>query len=165
MLHSQLYWMTMLQMPNLTKKLPSSGCGCRFASFFLCPLFDENCKVRELNAVDSEHQKNQMNDDWRLFQLEKATCNQRHPFSKFETGQWFYWASFKTATQGFSVDQILTEWMLDESVAAFLALQWSEAWRLVNAISRKLYIGASHSNIYLRTSVHFSSFWARFSGS
>ncbi|XP_036067708.1 insulin-degrading enzyme isoform X2 [Oryzias melastigma] len=58
----------------------------RFASFFLCPLFDEGCTARELNAVDSEHQKNQMNDDWRLFQLEKATCNQRHPFSKFETG-------------------------------------------------------------------------------
>ncbi|XP_034408413.1 insulin-degrading enzyme-like [Cyclopterus lumpus] len=58
----------------------------RFAQFFLCPLFDETCMDRELNAVDSEHEKNLMNDGWRLFQLEKATGNPDHPFSKFGTG-------------------------------------------------------------------------------
>ncbi|XP_063047624.1 insulin-degrading enzyme isoform X2 [Engraulis encrasicolus] len=58
----------------------------RFAQFFLCPLFDESCKDREVNAVDSEHEKNLMNDAWRLFQLEKATGNANHPFSKFGTG-------------------------------------------------------------------------------
>ncbi|XP_037127776.1 insulin-degrading enzyme isoform X1 [Syngnathus acus] len=58
----------------------------RFAQFFLCPLFDESCKDREVNAVDSEHDKNLMNDAWRLFQLEKATGNPHHPFSKFGTG-------------------------------------------------------------------------------
>ncbi|XP_071071874.1 insulin-degrading enzyme isoform X6 [Dasypus novemcinctus] len=57
----------------------------RFAQFFLCPLFDESCKDREVNAVDSEHEKNVMNDAWRLFQLEKATGNPKHPFSKFGT--------------------------------------------------------------------------------
>uniref|UniRef100_A0A8C9F5I2 Insulin degrading enzyme n=1 Tax=Pavo cristatus TaxID=9049 RepID=A0A8C9F5I2_PAVCR len=57
----------------------------RFAQFFLCPLFDESCKDREVNAVDSEHEKNLMNDAWRLFQLEKATGNPNHPFSKFGT--------------------------------------------------------------------------------
>lgn len=60
---------------------------CRFAQFFLCPLFDESCKDREVNAVDSEHEKNLMNDAWRLFQLEKATGNPSHPFSKFGTGR------------------------------------------------------------------------------
>lgn len=59
----------------------------RFAQFFLCPLFDESCKDREVNAVDSEHEKNLMNDAWRLFQLEKATGNPNHPFSKFGTGR------------------------------------------------------------------------------
>ncbi|XP_026869909.2 insulin-degrading enzyme isoform X1 [Electrophorus electricus] len=58
----------------------------RFSQFFLCPLFDESCKDREVNAVDSEHEKNLMNDAWRLFQLEKATGNPHHPFSKFGTG-------------------------------------------------------------------------------
>uniref|UniRef100_A0A8C2MPK7 Insulin-degrading enzyme n=1 Tax=Cricetulus griseus TaxID=10029 RepID=A0A8C2MPK7_CRIGR len=58
----------------------------RFAQFFLCPLFDASCKDREVNAVDSEHEKNVMNDAWRLFQLEKATGNPNHPFSKFGTG-------------------------------------------------------------------------------
>lgn len=66
----------------------------RFAQFFLCPLFDESCKDREVNAVDSEHEKNLMNDAWRLFQLEKATGNPNHPFSKFGTG---------TNTPGFSL--------------------------------------------------------------
>ncbi|XP_030424790.1 insulin-degrading enzyme isoform X2 [Gopherus evgoodei] len=61
----------------------------RFAQFFLCPLFDENCKEREVNAVDSEHEKNLMNDVCRLFQLEKATGNPNHPFSKFGTGNKF----------------------------------------------------------------------------
>uniref|UniRef100_A0A8C5F1R5 Insulin degrading enzyme n=1 Tax=Gopherus evgoodei TaxID=1825980 RepID=A0A8C5F1R5_9SAUR len=61
----------------------------RFAQFFLCPLFDESCKEREVNAVDSEHEKNLMNDAWRLFQLEKATGNPNHPFSKFGTGNKF----------------------------------------------------------------------------
>ncbi|XP_043912631.1 insulin-degrading enzyme isoform X4 [Protopterus annectens] len=58
----------------------------RFSQFFLCPLFDESCKDREVNAVDSEHEKNVMNDAWRLFQLEKATGSPSHPFSKFGTG-------------------------------------------------------------------------------
>ncbi|XP_073452147.1 insulin-degrading enzyme isoform X1 [Aquarana catesbeiana] len=58
----------------------------RFSQFFLAPLFDENCKDREVNAVDSEHEKNLMNDAWRLAQLEKVTGNPKHPFSKFGTG-------------------------------------------------------------------------------
>ncbi|XP_078079642.1 insulin-degrading enzyme isoform X1 [Mustelus asterias] len=58
----------------------------RFAQFFLCPLFDASCKDREVNAVDSEHEKNLMNDAWRLFQLEKSTCNPEHRFSSFGTG-------------------------------------------------------------------------------
>lgn len=37
--------------------------------------------------MDSEHEKNLMNDAWRLFQLEKATGNPNHPFSKFGTGR------------------------------------------------------------------------------
>ncbi|XP_078421077.1 insulin-degrading enzyme isoform X1 [Cetorhinus maximus] len=58
----------------------------RFAQFFLCPLFDASCKDREVNAVDSEHEKNLMNDAWRLFQLEKSTGNPEHRFSSFGTG-------------------------------------------------------------------------------
>ncbi|XP_041865501.1 insulin-degrading enzyme-like [Melanotaenia boesemani] len=58
----------------------------RFAQFFLCPLFDESCKDRELNAVDSEYDKNLKNDVRRLFQLHKTTANPNHPFSKFGTG-------------------------------------------------------------------------------
>ncbi|KAK2166410.1 hypothetical protein LSH36_39g02054 [Paralvinella palmiformis] len=58
----------------------------RFAQFFLCPLFTSSATEREVNAVDSENDKNLQNDSWRLFQLEKATCDPKHDFSKFGTG-------------------------------------------------------------------------------
>lgn len=58
----------------------------RFAQFFLCPLFTSSATEREVNAVDSENDKNLQNDSWRLFQLEKATCDSKHDFSKFGTG-------------------------------------------------------------------------------
>lgn len=58
----------------------------RFAQFFISPLFSENCKDRELRAVDSEHKKNLQNDSWRLFQLEKYMSSPDHPYSQFGTG-------------------------------------------------------------------------------
>ncbi|XP_054708191.1 insulin-degrading enzyme-like [Uloborus diversus] len=58
----------------------------RFAQFFLSPLFTESSTEKEVNAVDSEHEKNLQIDSWRLAQLEKATCNPNHDFSKFGTG-------------------------------------------------------------------------------
>ncbi|GFT52795.1 insulin-degrading enzyme [Nephila pilipes] len=58
----------------------------RFSQFFLCPLFTEKATEREVNAVDSEHEKNIQIDSWRLIQLEKATCNPEHDYSKFGTG-------------------------------------------------------------------------------
>ncbi|XP_065827904.1 insulin-degrading enzyme-like [Oscarella lobularis] len=58
----------------------------RFAQFFLCPLFTADAMDREVNAVDSENVKNLNSDSWRLHQLDKATCNPAHPYSKFGTG-------------------------------------------------------------------------------
>ncbi|GJJ71266.1 insulysin [Entomortierella parvispora] len=58
----------------------------RFAQFFISPAFSENCKDRELRAVDSEHKKNLQSDSWRLFQLEKNLSNPEHPYSNFGTG-------------------------------------------------------------------------------
>jgi len=58
----------------------------RFSAFFICPLFTASCVDRELNAVHSEHSKNLLQDNWRLFQLLKTTSNPESPFSKFGTG-------------------------------------------------------------------------------
>ncbi|XP_072413834.1 insulin-degrading enzyme isoform X1 [Chiloscyllium punctatum] len=78
----------------------------RFAQFFLCPLFDASCKDREVNAVDSEHEKNLMNDAWRLFQLEKSTGNPEHRFSSFGTGNKFTLET-RPAEMGIDVRQAL----------------------------------------------------------
>ncbi|XP_064466057.1 insulin-degrading enzyme-like isoform X2 [Ornithodoros turicata] len=58
----------------------------RFASFFVCPLFNEDASDREANAVHSEHEKNIQNDTWRLNQLEISTANPNHDYCKFGTG-------------------------------------------------------------------------------
>jgi len=58
----------------------------RFGSFFTDPLFTETATNRELNAIESENQKNLQSDSFRTFQLQKARANADHPFSKFFTG-------------------------------------------------------------------------------
>ncbi|KAK3874449.1 hypothetical protein Pcinc_020613 [Petrolisthes cinctipes] len=58
----------------------------RFSQFFVTPLFTESAVDREVNAVNSEHEKNIQNDYWRLAQLEKSTADPTHDFSKFGTG-------------------------------------------------------------------------------
>ncbi|XP_077297857.1 insulin-degrading enzyme-like isoform X2 [Arctopsyche grandis] len=57
-----------------------------FAQFFISPLFTISATDRELQAVNSEHDKNVCNDYWRLDQLNKSTADPNHPFNKFGTG-------------------------------------------------------------------------------
>lgn len=58
----------------------------RFAQFFICPLFDESSTDRELNAVNSEHNKNIPNDLWLSYELFRQSMNPNHPASRFHTG-------------------------------------------------------------------------------
>lgn len=66
------------------KKL--QGALDRFSQFFIAPLFTEFATEKELNAVDSEHEKNIAHDNWRLDQLDKYSANPKHAYSKFGTG-------------------------------------------------------------------------------
>jgi insulysin len=58
----------------------------RFAQFCISPLFTSSATDREMNAVNNENVKNLLDDQWRSFQLMKATSNTSHPYSKFGTG-------------------------------------------------------------------------------
>ncbi|XP_012541828.2 insulin-degrading enzyme isoform X2 [Monomorium pharaonis] len=58
----------------------------RFAQFFIAPLFTETLTELELNAINSEHEKNLANDTWRFDQVDKSSASSDHPFSKFGTG-------------------------------------------------------------------------------
>ncbi|KAK2177670.1 hypothetical protein NP493_586g01027 [Ridgeia piscesae] len=58
----------------------------RFAQFFLSPLFTAGATEREVNAVNSENDKNLQNDAWRLHQLERETAKPDHAYHKFGTG-------------------------------------------------------------------------------
>lgn len=58
----------------------------RFAQFFIDPLFDPDCKDREINAVNSEHEKNTQLDARRILHVSRLTGNKGHPHHKFSTG-------------------------------------------------------------------------------
>jgi len=57
-----------------------------FSKMFAEPLFDRNYTKKEINAVNSEHEKNLDSDDWRKMQLLKSFGNPNHPHSGFSTG-------------------------------------------------------------------------------
>ncbi len=58
----------------------------RFSQFFISPLFSPEYSEREMNAVNSEHQKNLQQDDWREHQLFKEFYRKNHPANHFSTG-------------------------------------------------------------------------------
>jgi insulysin len=58
----------------------------RFAQFFIEPLFNADSTDREMKAVDSENSKNLNSDYWRLSQVVRTNTNNKHPFSRFSTG-------------------------------------------------------------------------------
>lgn len=53
---------------------------------FAEPLFDINFMNKEIDAVNSEAEKNLNSDGWRKRQLLKSISNRIHPYSKFSTG-------------------------------------------------------------------------------
>ena len=57
----------------------------RFSQFFIAPLFTESASDREVNAVNSEHEKNLPSDTWRLRQLESSLSDPEHDYHKFGT--------------------------------------------------------------------------------
>mmetsp|Transcript_2509 Transcript_2509/g.5998 ORF Transcript_2509/g.5998 Transcript_2509/m.5998 type:complete len:1005 (-) Transcript_2509:110-3124(-) len=58
----------------------------RFSGFFSCPLFSEDLTDRELNAIESENNKNLQEDSRREFQLLRSTAKGSHPLQRFGTG-------------------------------------------------------------------------------
>jgi insulysin len=57
-----------------------------FSRFFIDPLFNENAVQREINAVNSEHQKNINDDYWREHQIIKNLANKDNKWNTFATG-------------------------------------------------------------------------------
>jgi insulysin len=58
----------------------------RFSRFFIDPLFSSEYIQKEINAVDSEHQKNLEQDGWRQMQLFRSFYRKDHPANHFSTG-------------------------------------------------------------------------------
>ena len=57
-----------------------------FSRFFIDPLFDSDSVNRELNAIDSEHNKNIQNDQWRLQHFFGLISKKDSLINKFGTG-------------------------------------------------------------------------------
>ncbi|XP_011312073.1 insulin-degrading enzyme-like [Fopius arisanus] len=58
----------------------------RFSQFFLKPLFTESMMDLEINAINSEHERNIAKDCRRAEQLGRSSADPQHPYSKFGTG-------------------------------------------------------------------------------
>jgi insulysin len=58
----------------------------RFSQFFIAPLFDPKFTDREMNAVDSEFEKNLENDDWREQEMFRTMVSAGHPEHHFSIG-------------------------------------------------------------------------------
>jgi len=58
----------------------------RFSDFFKAPLFDKKYAAREVNAVNSEHDKNKRSDSWRANYVTSQIVEKGHPVSSFGTG-------------------------------------------------------------------------------
>lgn len=57
-----------------------------FSEFFKTPLFKKECVDREINAVDSEHNKNLRDDMWRIMQIGRHNTNRSLKYKRFATG-------------------------------------------------------------------------------
>jgi len=57
-----------------------------FSQFFIAPLFNKDAIKREINAIDSEHSKNIISNDWRIKRIMETVSRKEHPFHKFSTG-------------------------------------------------------------------------------
>ena len=58
----------------------------RFGQFFISPLFSPEYVEREMNAVNSEHQRNVKNDSRRIYRIVGLTSRNGHERQKFSTG-------------------------------------------------------------------------------
>ena len=58
----------------------------RFSDFFKAPLFDKTFAEREVNAVNSEHDKNIRSDGWRANYVTSQVSEKGHPIRSFGTG-------------------------------------------------------------------------------
>ncbi|NMH66046.1 insulinase family protein [Shewanella salipaludis] len=58
----------------------------RFSQFFIAPKFDLDLVERERQAIESEFSLKLKDDIRRIYQVQKETANQAHPFAKFSVG-------------------------------------------------------------------------------
>ncbi|MBR9727473.1 insulinase family protein [Shewanella intestini] len=58
----------------------------RFSQFFIAPKFDVELVDRERQAIESEYSLKLKDDVRRIYQVQKESINQQHPFSKFSVG-------------------------------------------------------------------------------
>ena len=58
----------------------------RFSDFFKAPSFDKTYALREVKAVNNEHEKNKLNDGWRGNYVAGLMSEPGHPVANFGTG-------------------------------------------------------------------------------
>jgi insulysin len=63
---------------------------CRFAQFFIAPLFPESGTEQAVIEIDAKHDESMLDDETRSAEVLSCTADPSHPFSQFSNGEQQY---------------------------------------------------------------------------
>lgn len=100
----------------------------RFAQFFVSPLFSAEFTEREMNAVDSEFEKNLQNDNWRGQQMLRTMVREDHPENHFSIGNLETLTGIERAEFMAFFDRYYSAELMALSLTSNASLDQQEAW-------------------------------------
>ena len=108
-----------------------------FSRMFAEPLLDYSLMNKEIEAVNSENDKNLNNDNWRQNQLIRSLANPHHPFSKFGTGNKFTLGSIEGQVLHHKIKNFYKKYYVPENMK--LVVQGNVEMNLLQEIVTKYF--------------------------
>jgi len=100
----------------------------RFAQFFIAPLFAAEFTEREMNAVDSEFEKNIENDGWRSQEMFRTMVREGHPEHHFTIGNRATLSGIERSEFIDFYDRYYSPNLMALALTSSLGLDQMEAW-------------------------------------
>jgi insulysin len=100
----------------------------RFAQFFIAPLFSAEFTAREMNAVDSEFEKNIENDGWRSQEMFRTMVREGHPENHFTLGNLATLSGIERSEFIDFYDRYYSANLMALALTSSLGLDQMEAW-------------------------------------
>lgn len=104
------------------------GAMDRFSQFFIAPLFSAEFTEREMNAVDSEFEKNLQSDNWRGQEMFRTLVREDHPEHHFTIGNLDTLAGIERSEFMAFFDRYYSANLMALSLTSNAGLDQLEAW-------------------------------------